>query len=114
MIENNPSNVSSAFEMLLEEVEAEMERFGTMTLAQVLQPAIEYAERGFPVTDVIAYDWKLVQMLPDDTDFARTFKPKVSHPAPERSSPTRIWLRRSRRSPPAGATFSTRGRLQKR
>src|SRR4029453_4186603 len=59
-----------------------MERFGTMTLAQVLQPAIEYAERGFPVTDVIAYDWKLVQMLPDDTDFARTFKPKGQPPGP--------------------------------
>jgi gamma-glutamyltranspeptidase / glutathione hydrolase len=59
-----------------------MERFGTMTLAQVLQPAIEYAERGFPVTDVIAYDWKLVQMLPDDTDFAKTFKPKGQPPGP--------------------------------
>jgi gamma-glutamyltranspeptidase/glutathione hydrolase len=59
-----------------------IERFGTMTLAQVLQPAIEYAERGFPVTDVIAHDWKVVQMLPDDTDFARTFKPQGRPPGP--------------------------------
>src|SRR6266511_3718623 len=35
-----------------------LERYGTMKLAQVLQPAIEYAERGFPVTDVIAADWQ--------------------------------------------------------
>src|SRR5262245_63127856 len=35
-----------------------LERYGTMKLAQVLQPAIEYAERGFPVTDVIAADWR--------------------------------------------------------
>ncbi len=30
---------------------------GTMPLSQVLQPAIRYAEEGFPVTDVIAYQW---------------------------------------------------------
>src|SRR4029453_2035837 len=35
-----------------------LERYGTMKLARVLQPAIEYAERGFPVTDVIAADWQ--------------------------------------------------------
>src|SRR5688572_22317431 len=35
-----------------------LERYGTMKLARVLQPAIEYAERGFPVTDVIASDWQ--------------------------------------------------------
>src|SRR6185369_9955344 len=34
-----------------------LERYGTMKLAQVLQPAIEHAELGFPVTDVIAADW---------------------------------------------------------
>ena len=30
---------------------------GTMPLAEVLQPAIGYAEAGFPVTDYIAYQW---------------------------------------------------------
>src|SRR5262245_41839905 len=35
-----------------------LERYGTMKLSQVLLPAIEYAERGFPVTDVIATDWQ--------------------------------------------------------
>ena len=30
---------------------------GTMPLAEVLQPAIGYAEQGFPVSDYIAYQW---------------------------------------------------------
>jgi gamma-glutamyltranspeptidase / glutathione hydrolase len=32
-------------------------RYGTITLAQALQPAIGYAEEGFPVTPIIARDW---------------------------------------------------------
>ena len=35
-----------------------LDRFGTMTLKQVLQPAIEYAEDGFPVSEIIAKSWK--------------------------------------------------------
>src|SRR5699024_8734930 len=31
---------------------------GTMTFAQVLQPAIEYAEEGFPISSIIAAQWK--------------------------------------------------------
>ena len=34
-----------------------LERYGTMTLAQALQPAIGYAEEGFPVTPIIAAEW---------------------------------------------------------
>src|SRR5262245_8061505 len=33
-------------------------RFGTRTLAQLLEPSIRYAEDGFPVTEVIARSWK--------------------------------------------------------
>src|SRR5690606_30379591 len=33
------------------------ERFGSMPLADVLEPAIRYAEEGFPVSEVIAADW---------------------------------------------------------
>ena len=33
---------------------------GSMTLSQVLKPAIQYAEEGFPVTEVIAYQWHRV------------------------------------------------------
>jgi gamma-glutamyltranspeptidase / glutathione hydrolase len=34
-----------------------LEKYGTITLAQAVQPAIRYAENGFPVTPVIAGDW---------------------------------------------------------
>ncbi len=34
-----------------------LREYGTMSLADVLQPAIQYAEEGYPVTDVIAYQW---------------------------------------------------------
>ncbi|WP_017733477.1 gamma-glutamyltransferase [Nafulsella turpanensis] len=33
------------------------ERFGSMEMEEVLEPAIEYAEEGFPVTELIAYYW---------------------------------------------------------
>ncbi len=46
---------------------------GTMTLAQVLQPAIEYAERGFPVTEIIATDWLEGEQHKGNADFAATF-----------------------------------------
>src|SRR5262247_2410052 len=59
-----------------------LERFGTMKLAQVLQPAIEYAERGFPVTDVIAADWQVGLSHKDHPDFAATYLPNGKPPAP--------------------------------
>lgn len=34
-----------------------LDRYGTMSLGQALQPAIRYAEHGFVVTPVIAGDW---------------------------------------------------------
>jgi gamma-glutamyltranspeptidase/glutathione hydrolase len=34
-----------------------VERYGTMTLADLLEPAIRIAEEGFPVTPIIARDW---------------------------------------------------------
>ncbi|MFC1912676.1 gamma-glutamyltransferase [Chloroflexota bacterium] len=36
-----------------------LERYGTMTLAQVLAPAIELAEHGFPVTEIIGHTWDM-------------------------------------------------------
>ena len=50
-----------------------LESHGTMTLAQVLQPAIEYAERGFPVTEIIATDWLEGVQHKGNPDFAATF-----------------------------------------
>lgn len=56
--------------------------YGTMKLSQVLQPAIEYAERGFPVTDVIAADWDNAIQHKANADFAATFLPNGKQPAP--------------------------------
>ncbi len=54
---------------------------GTMTLAQVLQPAIEYAERGFPVTEIIGTEWREGIQHKGNADFAATFLPNGQPPA---------------------------------
>jgi gamma-glutamyltranspeptidase/glutathione hydrolase len=41
-----------------------LRRFGTMKFDRVLQPAIDYAQNGFPVSERIAHDWKLPNALP--------------------------------------------------
>jgi gamma-glutamyltranspeptidase/glutathione hydrolase len=41
-----------------------LRRFGTMTFKQVLEPAVQYAENGFPVSERIAHDWRLPEALP--------------------------------------------------
>ena len=40
-----------------------LRRFGTMTFTETLQPAIEYAEQGFPISQRIASDWRLPAAL---------------------------------------------------
>src|ERR1022692_854318 len=50
-----------------------LERYGTMSFAQVSAPAIEYADDGFPVTEVMA-DWirgsqPLLQLWPTSREF---------------------------------------------
>lgn len=54
---------------------------GTMTLAQVLQPAIEYAENGFPVTEIIGTEWSAGIQHKGNADFAATFLPHGKPPA---------------------------------
>jgi gamma-glutamyltranspeptidase/glutathione hydrolase len=39
-----------------------LKRFGTMTFKQVLQPAFEYAEYGFPVSERISHEWTIPGM----------------------------------------------------
>ena len=39
-------------------------RFGTLSFKEVLAPAIEYADTGFPVSERIAADWILPKALP--------------------------------------------------
>ncbi len=41
-----------------------LKRFGKLTFKEVLQPAIDYAENGFPVSQRIANDWHLPNALP--------------------------------------------------
>jgi gamma-glutamyltranspeptidase/glutathione hydrolase len=54
--------------------EALLHRFGTISLAQALQPAIGYAEEGFPVTPIIASEWASeVQKLQRDPGARATF-----------------------------------------
>ncbi len=40
-----------------------LERYGTLSLVDVFEDAIEYAENGFPVTEVIAGEWREAETL---------------------------------------------------
>ncbi len=53
--------------------QALLKRFGTMPLAQILEPAIGYAENGFPVTPVISNDWGSANALMRDPGMKHTF-----------------------------------------
>lgn len=54
---------------------------GKLSLAQVLAPAIEYAEQGFPVSEIIARGWKMAEAkLAAHADAARTYLPEGRAP----------------------------------
>jgi len=44
--------------------QAVLQRFGTLTFKELLEPAARYAENGFPVSERIAGDWILPKALP--------------------------------------------------
>jgi gamma-glutamyltranspeptidase/glutathione hydrolase len=53
-----------------------LRRAGTMGFAEVLRPAIAYAEEGFPVSEIIAGQWAdSADALAGDPDSARTWLP---------------------------------------
>lgn len=63
-------------------------RFGTKTFKEVLQPAIDYADQGFPLTEEIASLWRMKNALPlagcckeVDPDSAKTFYINGARPA---------------------------------
>lgn len=57
------------------------DRWGQLDWVDVLQPAINYAEQGFPVSELIAYYWQRnAQALKDFPHFAETFMPEGSAP----------------------------------
>ncbi len=41
-----------------------LKKFGTMKFKQVLEPAAEYAEKGYPVSERISHDWNIPNALP--------------------------------------------------
>jgi gamma-glutamyltranspeptidase / glutathione hydrolase len=60
--------------------QAVLQRFGKLTFKEVLEPAVRYAEEGFPVSERIAADWLLPNALPlkgcctrPDPDSVRTW-----------------------------------------
>lgn len=56
--------------------EALRTRFGRLSFAQILEPAIRYAEVGFPVGEVVSVYWKdSEETLRRDSATARTFLP---------------------------------------
>jgi gamma-glutamyltranspeptidase/glutathione hydrolase len=44
--------------------QAVLKRFGKLTFKEVLEPAAEYAQGGFPISERIAHDWRLPNALP--------------------------------------------------
>ena len=60
-----------------------LKRFGTITLKEALQPAIEYAERGFPVSTRLSLDIAAEQRkLEGDSSLKRIFLASGKAPAP--------------------------------
>jgi gamma-glutamyltranspeptidase/glutathione hydrolase len=58
-------------------------KYGTITLAQAIAPAIQYAEEGFPVTPIISGDWTDEEaVLARDSSARATFMPAGHAPAP--------------------------------
>jgi gamma-glutamyltranspeptidase / glutathione hydrolase len=57
-------------------------RFGKLPFAQLMEPAIEIAERGYPVPPVVAHKWAAaVDELKDQPGFAQAFMPGGKAPA---------------------------------
>jgi gamma-glutamyltranspeptidase/glutathione hydrolase len=57
------------------------EKFGRLPMSDVLAPAIEYAESGFPVSELIAYYWGRSTFLRQYPGFAEIFLPDGKAPA---------------------------------
>jgi gamma-glutamyltranspeptidase / glutathione hydrolase len=56
------------------------ERFGKLPMHQVLQPAIDYAREGFPISELIAYYWGRSGGLGRYPGFRETFLPNGRAP----------------------------------
>jgi gamma-glutamyltranspeptidase / glutathione hydrolase len=59
-----------------------LRKYGTITLAEAIAPAIRYAEEGYPVTPIISGDWKAEEgKLARDSTAKATFMPNGHAPA---------------------------------
>lgn len=57
-------------------------KFGKLSIAEILKPAINYAREGFPVSEVIAYDWNLNAIkLQNYAGFKEIYMPNGKAPA---------------------------------
>lgn len=62
-----------------------IERYGNLTLAEVFEDAFHLAEQGFPVTEVIAGEWRnSAQVLRDNPEAAATYLVEGQSPRPGR------------------------------
>ena len=51
-----------------------LDKYGTMSLEQVLEPAIDYAENGFPVSEIFAENWaRYGSWYEKDPEFVRAY-----------------------------------------
>src|ERR1700722_18884834 len=69
--------------------QAVLKRFGKLTFKEVLEPAAEYAQGGFPISERIAHDWRLPNALPLqgcctslDPDSVKTWYVNGAQPVP--------------------------------
>ena len=61
-------------------------RFGELSMNKIFEPTIRYAQEGFPVTEVISYDWSQgSRILEKQPNFASTFLPQGKAPSPGQS-----------------------------
>ncbi len=57
------------------------EKFGKLSMEEILQPAIAYGNNGFPVSEVIAYEMaSSYESVKDQPGFAQTYMPKGRPP----------------------------------
>jgi gamma-glutamyltranspeptidase/glutathione hydrolase len=57
------------------------ERFGKLSWSDLFAPAIYYAERGFPVTEIIQHEWGCCDRIYEDPNGVRVFMPGGRAPA---------------------------------
>ena len=84
-------------------------KFGTLPLADLLAPAIHYANEGFPVSEMTAGHWAAsVGICSAEPNAAATFLIEGRRPSRRRSSATPISRGPCPASPSKAGTVSTR------